>query len=153
MAESAEAPALVSAFCSAIGTILVQRGLRRSNTYAGFWINVTVGALTLWAAVLLFVPHAEWDWSALPYFAFSGIIGTACGRLCRVTAIEKVGAPVAAAVSNPAPLFTTALAIVLFSEEVTLPEMAGTVIIVVGTVVLSLSRKQAGFPIRHLIYP
>jgi uncharacterized membrane protein len=153
MAESAEALALVSAFCSAIGTILVQRGLGRSNIYAGFWINVTVGALTLWAAVLLFVPHAEWDWSALPYFAFSGIIGTACGRLCRVTAIEKVGAPVAAAVSNLAPLFTTVLAIALFKEDVTPLEIVGTVVIVFGTAVLSLSGKQSGFPIRYLAYP
>src|SRR4051812_39240343 len=99
MHESPELLALVSSCCSAIGTILVQRGLRRSNVYAGFWINVTVGAIGLWIAVLLFVPTETWDWSALPYFAFSGIVGTACGRLCRVTAIEKVGAPVAAAVS------------------------------------------------------
>jgi uncharacterized membrane protein len=153
MAESAELLALVSAFCSAVGTILVQRGLQRSNVYAGFWVNVTVGTLGLWAAVLLFVPRAEWDWSALPYFVVSGVVGTACGRLCRVTAIEKVGAPVAAAVSNLAPLFTTALAIVLFAEDVTLLELLGTLVIVLGTVVLSLSRKQAGFPLRYLAYP
>src|SRR5690242_12259660 len=104
MPQSPHALALASAFFSAIGTMLIQRGLQRSNFYAGFWINVTVGVIGLWAAVLLFVPREAWDWRALPYFIFSGVVGTACGRLFRVAAIEKVGAPVAAAVANLAPL-------------------------------------------------
>ena len=37
--------ALASAFFSAVGTILIQRGLQRSNFYAGFWINVMVGVV------------------------------------------------------------------------------------------------------------
>lgn len=145
--------ALASAVFSAIGTILIQRGLQRSNFYAGFWINVGVGVVGLWTAVLLFVPRAEWDWRALPYFVFSGVVGTACGRLFRVAAIEKVGAPVAAAVANLAPLIATAMAIVLLGEQITLAILTGTLVIVLGTVLLSLSGKQVGFPARYLVYP
>ena len=57
--------ALASAFCSAIATIMIQRGLRTSNFYAGFWINVVVGTIGLWSAVALFVPPAEFSWSVL----------------------------------------------------------------------------------------
>jgi uncharacterized membrane protein len=153
MTESPQLLALVSAFCSAIGTMLIQHGLRRSNFYAGFWINVAVGAVGLWAAVLLFVPREEWDWRGLPYFAFSGVVGTACGRLFRVAAIDKVGAPVAAAIANLAPLIATVLAILLLHERVTLAILTGTLVIVLGTVLLSLSGKQVGFPPRYLIYP
>jgi hypothetical protein len=39
--------ALSSAVCSAVATML--RGLRCSNFYAGFWINVAVGAVGLWS--------------------------------------------------------------------------------------------------------
>jgi hypothetical protein len=39
--------ALTSAFFSAVATLLIQQGLRGSNFYAGFWINVTVGAVGL----------------------------------------------------------------------------------------------------------
>jgi len=39
--------ALASAFCSALATIFIQRGLQRSNFYAGFWINVVVGVVGL----------------------------------------------------------------------------------------------------------
>ena len=59
MAPSPHVMALTSALCSAVATILIQRGLRRSNFYAGFWINVLVGVIGLWSAVLLFVPRQE----------------------------------------------------------------------------------------------
>lgn len=153
MTESPQLLALVSAMSSAIGTILIQRGLRRSNFYAGFWLNVMVGVVGLWTAVLLFVPRAEWDWSGLPYFIASGVVGTACGRLFRVASIDKVGAPVASAVGNLAPLIATALAILLLHERVTIPIMSGTFVIVLGTVLLSLSGKQVGFPARYLVFP
>ncbi len=145
--------ALTSAVCSAIATALIQRGLRRSNFYAGFWINVTVGVVGLWSAVLLLVPPEEYNWRAVPYFVFSGVIGTAAGRLFRVVAIEKVGASVAASINNLSPLISTGLAIVLLGERVTVPIFAGTLVIVLGTVLLSLSGKHVGFRFRHLGYP
>jgi len=43
--------ALSSALWSAVATALIQRGLRRSNFYAGFWINIAVGV----GAVLIVV--------------------------------------------------------------------------------------------------
>src|SRR5438105_2061900 len=71
LVQSPQVLALTSALCSAIGTMLIQRGLRRSNFYAGFWLNVAVGVVGLWGAVLLFVPPSEWDWRGLPYFIVS----------------------------------------------------------------------------------
>ena len=153
MSASPHLIALTSALCSAVATILIQRGLRRSNFYAGFWINVTVGVVGLWSAVLLFVPRQDYDWRAVPYFVFSGVVGTAAGRLFRVAAIEKVGAPVAASISNLSPLIATGLAIALLGERVTFAILTGTLVIVLGTVLLSLSGKVVGFPTRHLVYP
>ena len=37
--------ALGSALCTASATLLIQRGLERSNFYAGAWVNVVVGAI------------------------------------------------------------------------------------------------------------
>ena len=153
MSESPHLLALASAVFSAVATVLIQRGLRRASFYAGFWINVTVGVVGLWSAVLLFVPREQYDWRALPYFAFSGVMGTAAGRLFRVAAIEKVGAPVAASISNLAPLIATGLAIVLLGERVTVAILTGTLVVVLGTVLLSLSGKHVGFRARYLVYP
>jgi uncharacterized membrane protein len=145
--------ALASAFCSALATIFIQRGLQRSNFYAGFWINVVVGMIGLWAIVLLLVPSEDYTWRAVPYFAFSGVVGTAAGRLFRVAAIDKVGGPVAAAITNLHPFIATVLAIVVLGERVTLPIIAGTLVIIVGTTLLSLSGRHVGFHARDLTYP
>lgn len=145
--------ALASALCSAVATILIQRGLWSSNFYAGFWINVVVGMIGLWSAVLLFVPRGEYSWRAVPYFVLSGVVGTAAGRLFRVVAIEKVGASVTASIANLTPLIATGLAIVLLGEQVTLPILMGTLVIVLGTALLSLSGRYMGFHPRHLVHP
>ncbi len=145
--------ALASAVCSAVATTLIQRGLRRSNFYAGFWINVTVGMVGLWSALLLLVPRSEYRWRAVPYFVVSGVVGTAAGRLFRVAAIDKVGASVAAAILNLAPMISTGLAILLLGERVTPPILAGTLVIVLGTILLSLSGRHVGFRPRDLVYP
>ena len=145
--------ALASALLSAVATILIQRGLRRSNFYAGFWVNVVVGAIGLWSAVLALVPSTDYSWRAVPYFMLSGLVGTAAGRLFRVVAIEKVGASVAASINNLNPLISTGLAILLLGEHVTLPIFTGTVVIVLGTILLSRSGRQVGFRAGDLIYP
>jgi drug/metabolite transporter, DME family len=145
--------ALSSALCSAVATLFIQRGLRRSNFYAGFWINIAVGVIGLWSLVLLLVPFADYNWHAVPYFVFSGVVGTAGGRLFRVLAIHKVGASVASAILNLAPLISSGLAILLLGERVTLPIVGGTLVIVVGTILLSLSGKYSGFRVRDLGYP
>src|SRR5215475_6614030 len=145
--------ALSSALCSAVATTFIQRGLRRSNFYAGFWINIAVGVIGLWSIVLLVVPYQDYNWRAVPYFIFSGVVGTAGGRLFRVLAIHKVGASVAAAVNNLSPLIASGLAILLLGERVTPPIVVGTLVIVLGTILLSLSGKYVGFHVRHLGYP
>ena len=79
--------------------------------------------------------------------------GTAAGRFFRVASIDKVGAPVASAIGNLAPLVATGLAVAMLGEQVTFAILAGTLVIVAGTVLLSLSGKHVGFPARYLIYP
>jgi uncharacterized membrane protein len=47
----------------------------------------------------------------------------------------------------------TGLASLVLGEQVTLPILTGTLVIVLGTVLLSLSGKHVGFCLRHLAYP
>jgi len=145
--------ALSSALFAASATILIHRGLQGSSFYAGAWINVVVGAVVAWSAAVLLVPIEEYTWRAVPYFALSGLIGTTGGRLFRVLAIQKVGAPVSAAGTNLTPLVASVLAILLLGERVTLPIVGGTLVIVAGTILLSLSGRYTGFQVRHLAYP
>ena len=116
-------------------------------------MNVTVGVFGLWGAVLILEPADAYRAGAIPLFMLSGVIGTAGGQLLRFVSIEKVGAPVAASIINLNPFIATGLAIVVLGERVTLPMIAGTGVIVLGTTLLSLSGRQVGFKPLQVFYP
>ncbi len=145
--------ALLSAFFNSSATILIRQGLQDSNPHTGYWINLVVGLAGLWLAVFFLTPGDVLAIRALPYFIAAGLIGTVGGRFTRFLAIDKVGASIAAPIINLNPFISTVLAIALLGERVTLPIIAGTVVIVAGTILLSLSGEQVGFRLRHLIYP
>src|SRR2546428_13586027 len=113
MAFTAHALALTGALCSAVATIAFRQGLRYSNTYSGFWINLTVGVICVWVATWITVPASAMHAKALPFFIGSGLLGTVAGRFFRFKGIEKVGAPVAAGVNNRLPLFSNGLGVLL----------------------------------------
>ncbi len=145
--------ALLSAVCMAAASIWIRQGLRQSNAHTGYWINLVVGVSGLWIAVLLFTPDDVGAWRALPFFIASGLIGTVGGRFTRFIGIDKVGASVGSAINNLNPFIAAGLAIVFLGEKITLPIVAATVVIVTGTILLSLSGRQGGFRPLHLIYP
>jgi uncharacterized membrane protein len=145
--------ALAGALCSASATILIRQGLRDSDAYTGFWMNVLVGTVGLWGAILLIAPGETLQVAALPFFILSGLLGTVAGRFLRFVGIDRVGASVAAAIHNLHPFMATTLAIVFLGERVTWPILAGTMILVLGTILLSTSGRYVGFRPVHLVYP
>ncbi|HXD95921.1 MAG TPA: EamA family transporter [Candidatus Acidoferrum sp.] len=136
--------ALISAFLSAAATILIRHGLQRYGPYTGVWINVTVGAVGLWIAVLVTGGLGHPSPRALALFMLAGLVGTVAGRMLRFLAIEAVGASISAGFMNLTPLVSSGLAILLLGERVTLPIVLGTVVIVVGTTLLSTGGRSLG---------
>jgi len=145
--------ALAGAIASAGASILIRQGLRGGTTYGGFWVNLAVGTACLWAILLLRGPLEPVRLEGLAYFALAGLIGTVAGRLLRFFAIEKVGASVTSALNNLFPFISSGLAILLLGEEVTMAIVVGTLVIVAGTVLLSLTGQEMGFRTAHLALP
>lgn len=145
--------ALASALCSAAATIFIRQGLRGSDPYAGTWINVAVGTVGLWLAVLLMDNPGRPAPQAVAFFVLAGLIGTVGGRLLRFISIDRVGASISAALINLSPLISAALAIVLLGEPVTGPTAVGTLVIVAGAVLLSVGGRQTGYRPWHLTLP
>jgi uncharacterized membrane protein len=145
--------ALTAAFLGAGATIFIRQGLRRSDPYTGFWINVLVGAVAAWIAVAVTGGPGPVSAKALGFFVLAGLVGTVAGRLLRFIAIERVGASVSAAIVNLNPLIATMLAIALLGERVTVPIVTGTIVIALGTILLSMSGQHLGFRPRLLLFP
>lgn len=80
-------------------------------------------------------------------------MGTTAGRLLRFVSIDRVGASVAAAITNLHPFISAGLAILLLGETVTSRVVGGTVVIVLGTVLLSASGRIQGFRPAQLVFP
>jgi len=145
--------ALGGAFFSALATIYIRQGLRASDPYAGFFVNVVVGTVSLWIAVIATGGLGHVSPRGALFFICAGLIGTVGGRLLRFVAIEKVGASIAAALINLNPFVSSALAIALLGEFITVPIVIGTVVIVAGTTLLSLGGKRLGFRLGQLALP
>ena len=145
--------ALVSALFSAGSTILIRQGLRGGTPFNGFWINLVVGTTGLWVAVFLTEGLGGFSAHGLALFALAGLIGTTGGRLLRFVSIETVGASISAALINLNPLVSTGLAVLLLGEHVTLPILAGTVVIVAGTTLLSIGGRRLGMRPGQLALP
>jgi uncharacterized membrane protein len=145
--------ALASALCSAGATIFIRQGLRESGSYTGFWINLVVGTVGLWAAALLTGGIGRPSAAGIAFFVLAGLIGTVAGRLLRFVAIETVGPSISAALINLHPLVASGLAILLLGERVTGPILAGTVVIVLGTILLSAGGRRIGFRPWQLALP
>jgi DME family drug/metabolite transporter len=145
--------ALAAALCSASSTIFIRQGLRGGDPYTAAWISFAVGTIGLWLGVLLTGAAVHVSAEGILLFVLAGLIGTVGGRLSRFIGIQKVGASVAAAIGNLQPLIASGLAIALLGERVTLPILAGTMVIVFGTVLLSASGQRMGFRPWQLAFP
>ena len=88
-------------------------------------------------------------------FVLAGGIGTALGRLVHYTGVQRVGASITSAGINVRPLFATLLAVVFLGEVLHLPTAGGILVVLVGLVLLSLSRGGdiRGWNRRDLLFP
>jgi uncharacterized membrane protein len=150
---SAPALALISALLSAVATILIRRGLIRYGSHTGFWINLVVGTVCLWIAVPLTGGLGRPTPQAVLLFGLAGLIGTVVGRLLRFFSIEFVGASITAGFMNVTPLVASGLAVLVFGERLTVPIVAGTLVIVVGSTLLSSGGRRLGVRPAHLLLP
>jgi len=145
--------ALGGALLSAASTIFIRKGLRESDPYSGFWINLVVGTISLWIAVAFTGGGGHASLKGALFFVCAGLIGTIGGRLLRFVSIERVGASIAAALINLNPFVSSGLAILLLGEHITMPIVVGTVVIVAGTMLFSISGQRLGVRPRHLVLP
>ena len=153
MPRTAHVLALASALLSAGAAVLIRQGLRSGTAYAGFWVNLAVGTVGVWLAVLAQGPAGAWRAEGVALFVLAGLVGTVAGRLLRFVSIDRVGASITTTLNGLAPFVASGLAILLLGERVTLPVVAGTVVIVAGTALLSTSGRQVGFRARYLALP
>jgi drug/metabolite transporter (DMT)-like permease len=141
-----EAAALGSALLWAASSSLVGSQARRLSPFVISTIQLVGSCVLLWLVCALLYAGGELDGVSLgrgAALAVGGIIGPGIGDTLYVGGVRAIGVARAFPVSMAIfPLFTFILAVLLVGESITPPVVAGAVMIVAGTILLTL--RSAG---------
>ncbi|MFB6104073.1 MAG: EamA family transporter [Halobacteriaceae archaeon] len=150
---------LVPAVLWGFSPVLSKRGMAGGgSSLQAALVVVVVDSVLYWTA--LFVRQgvdvfAALGWEAIAVFSAAGVFGTAIGRLATFAGVHRVGASVNSAGISTRPLFATLLAAGWLGETVTWQTGVGIVVLVVGLIVLTISKggDLAGWEPHEILFP
>lgn len=137
--------ALVSGTLWGIGPLFLKRGLTLANVSTATLTQQYVAVITL---IVIAVSRGEVfhlvdiPTKALWAFVAAGAVGASFGKIFYYKGIDKIGASKSTSVKNISPILTTALAMILLGEELTLPIAVGVALIVAGILVLTWAQAK-----------
>ncbi len=143
--------ALVCAVCFGLNPVMVRMDFSRAGRIDAALIIGLAVAIPIYVALLPVFGGLRWEQvtaTAVVAYALGGLFGAGIGRRWLYTAIDRLGASSATAIKNAAPLFTTALAILVFGEHVGLPQWAAIASIIAG---ITLVTWRSGGGVRQLV--
>lgn len=151
----AELYALTNAFLFALHNLLTKKALRYSNPATAVISSLLINIVFLWAVSLLFVPLEALTSSAIFIFVGVGFFQPGLTRLLSYKGIDALGVAITDPIRATTPLFSAIMAIIFLGEQITLPIVAATVMIIAGITLLSwrgVSMKLTGSAV-YLWYP
>ena len=127
-----------------IAHVLIRRGLVHSNALTGSVISLSTSALVLWLLVFSMFPLSALWTPAIGYFIVAGFFAPAIGQTLGYIGIERIGVARSAPIVNSAPIFSSTLAVIFLGELWVLQNILGTMLVILGVVILSSSKPAAG---------
>lgn len=110
---------LISLITSTIATLIVSMIFTQQNEYKK--INIEIWILLFWIAILT-------------YFF---------GRLLNYTSVQHIGVEKATPLIGTTPLFASITAILFMDEKITMPLMVGTILIIIGIILITRKKTNA----------
>lgn len=135
--------AIVSAFFYALNMVIARVGLKESDSFSGGLISMcfsVVGALVIFAVVM---PIHAISIKTVLFFVAAGISGPCIGRLLLYAGINRVGSAITSSVYSVKPLFAALAAVILLGEKITGAIGIGTLLIIVGLVIISSTKGDS----------
>jgi transporter family protein len=151
----AEFFALANAFLFALHNIFTKKALRYSNPATGVISSLSINIVFLWGLTFLFVPLAQVTLVSVLIFVLVGFFQPGLTRLLTYKGIDALGVAITDPIRASTPLFSAIMAIIFLGEQMTLPIIVATVMIIAGIILLSWRRgsiKLAGSAL-FLWYP
>ena len=151
----AELFALANAFFFALHNLLTKKALRYSNPATAVISSLAVNIVFLWVLTFLFVPLSSFTGAGILIFVVVGFFQPGLTRLLTYKGIDALGVALTDPIRATTPLFSALMAILFLGEEITLPIVTATLMIIAGITLLSWrsdSIKLTGSAV-YLWYP
>jgi len=150
----AEYYALQAALCFSVAQIFVRRGLVQSNALTGSVISLGTSATILWLLALIMAPLSALSSPAVGYFIAGGFFAPAIGQTLGYIGMERIGVARSSPIVNTSPMFSSVFAVLILGETWLPRNIIGTCLVIIGVVILSVSKPTAGDWNRtDIVYP
>jgi drug/metabolite transporter (DMT)-like permease len=134
----------LAALCFSIAHIMIRRGLVGSNAMTGSFISLSMSAAVLLLLLPFFAPIAAlWNPANL-IFVGAGIFAPGIGRTLSYVGIERIGVARSVPIANASPIFASIFAVIFLAEAWRPQNIAGTLLVIAGVVILSLTKPAIG---------
>jgi uncharacterized membrane protein len=148
--------ALLSSFLISITTIMMKKGIDRTNPTSAMLVVTLVATLIF---LVISIPVVQFDHlksRAFLFFILAGFFSPALVRWLYFISLDRIGPSVSSSLLSTAPAFTAILATVFLKEELTVFVGLGIVLIITGIIIferdINTSAKFAVRKRQDLIY-
>ncbi len=149
--------ALLSSLLMSFTTIIMKKGIERTNPTSAMLVVTVVGSLIFLAISLPVVKFDYLKSKAFLLFILAGIFAPALVRWFYFISLDRLGASVSASIASTGPAFTAILAIIFLKEKLTVSISLGIVLIITGIIILQRNIDTGGdFSVQRkgdLIFP
>ena len=153
MALPVPALALLSAACFGAALIVIHYGLRYATSYTGAKISLSTTFVLWWLLAPLLLDVSGWHAGAATIFAIVGLFYPGAVTVLTNESNRLLGPTLTGTVSSTAPLFATALAVLVLGERLTAGVVAGGLTIVAALILMSWRSSTTAPPGWRLLLP
>jgi drug/metabolite transporter (DMT)-like permease len=145
--------ALLSAGCFGAALIVAHYGLKHASSYAGAKVSLSTTFVLWWVLAPLLLDVSAWHAGAAAIFALVGLFYPAAVTVLTNESNRLLGPTLTGTISSSAPLFATALAVLVLGEELTAPIVIGGITIVGALALMSWRGSAASSGGWRLLLP
>lgn len=137
-----EAIALLASISFALFAVYGWLGLAHSTPLTATIVSLAARTITLGAAVVVTGGIPNFAYLALAVFVFLGVLQSATSLLTFI-GLQKIGTSRSQPLRNSYPLWSAGLALAVMHEQASLAVLAGTLLVVIGVVLISWKPETA----------
>jgi DME family drug/metabolite transporter len=142
--------ALFSSLLISVSTIIMKKGIERTNPTSAMLVVTVSGTLILWVISLPQVQLAHLKSKAFPLFVLAGIFSPALVRWLYFISIDRIGPSMSSSIISTGPAFTAIFASLFLKEKLTVGVGIGIMLIIGGIITFERDINASGkLAVRH----